>query len=297
MQFGASLAGAGHGLTLRSGPAGDFFTGVLACVVASPCTAPFMGSALAFAFASSALLALAVFLALGLGLALPFLLIGFVPSVGRWLPKPGAWMDTLKQVLAYPMYLTAVWLVWVLGNQRGVDAAGLVLAGAVALALALWWFERSRYRSIGWRLLALPPLLLALGVLHGVSKIEKTRAAEEARADGVVAFTSEKLAALRKEGKAVFVDIGADWCTTCKVNERAVLHTDAFRELLKRTGTVFMVGDWTDPNPQIEDFLREFHAVGVPLYVMFPQGGGPGHALPTVLTPSTVRQALEPAAR
>jgi len=297
VQFGASLAGVGQSLTQRSGPAGDFFTGVLACVVASPCTAPFMGSALAFAFASPAPVALAVFLALGLGLALPFLLIGFVPAIGRWLPKPGAWMDTLKQVLAYPMYLTAVWLVWVLGHQRGIDAVGLVLAGAVALALALWWFERSRYRGLGWRLLALLPLLAALAALQGVGRIEKSGTTAAARSDGAVAFTRAKLASLRAEGKAVFVDMTADWCTTCKVNERAVLHTEAFRELLQRTGTVFMVGDWTDPNPEIEDLLREFRAVGVPLYVVFPRGGGPGRTLPTVLTQGSVREALEAASR
>src|SRR5690606_34548238 len=128
-QIGTGLAGFGDALTRRGGPAGDFFTGVLAVVVASPCTAPFMGSALAFAFTAPALAALLVFVALGLGLALPFLLIGFVPALARLLPRPGAWMETFKQAMAFPMYLTAVWLVWVLGRQRGADAVGLVLLG------------------------------------------------------------------------------------------------------------------------------------------------------------------------
>src|SRR5690606_21825677 len=134
--IGLGLAGAGQSLAARQGPAGDFMTGVLAVVIASPCTAPFMVAALAFAFTAPAALAMLVFLALGLGLALPFLLIGFVPALARRLPRPGAWMDTLKQVLAFPMYLTAVWLLWVLGQQRGVDAIAIALGGLVLLALA-----------------------------------------------------------------------------------------------------------------------------------------------------------------
>ncbi|HEY1036009.1 MAG TPA: protein-disulfide reductase DsbD domain-containing protein, partial [Pseudoxanthomonas sp.] len=143
---GHRLAGAGHGLATRSGPAGDFFTGVLAVVVASPCTAPFMGVALAYAFTAPGVLGLLVFAVLGLGLALPFLLIGFVPALANRLPRPGVWMETLKQVLAFPMYLTAAWLLWVLGNQRGVDAIGLALAGLVVLTLGLWWWQRLRLR-------------------------------------------------------------------------------------------------------------------------------------------------------
>ena len=291
VQFGVGLTNAGQGLASRSGPAGDFFTGVLAVVVASPCTAPFMGSALAFAFASSTLTAFLVFIALGLGLALPFLAIGFVPALGRLLPRPGAWMETLKQLLAFPMYLTAAWLIWVLGNQRGVDAIGLVLVGVIVLGLALWWFERSRYGTGVWRALALVALLFALPPLYAISRLERS-AATPAEVSGQVAFSPAKLAELRKAGKAVFVDVGADWCTTCKVNERAVLHTDAFRDLLKRSDTVFMVADWTNPDPDIEAFLAKFRAVGVPLYVVF-RKGEEGRALPTVLTHGIVREALE----
>jgi thiol:disulfide interchange protein len=291
VQFGVGLTNAGQGLASRSGAAGDFFTGVLAVVVASPCTAPFMGSALAFAFASSTLMAFLVFVALGLGLALPFLLIGFVPALGRWLPKPGAWMETLKQLLAFPMYLTAAWLIWVLGNQRGVDAIGLVLVGAIALALALWWFERSRYGSNFGRALACIVLLLALPPLYAISQLEKQTASQSTSMDHV-AFNPVKLDELRKSGKTVFVDVGADWCTTCKVNEHAVLGTQAFRQLLEQTNTTLMVADWTNPDPDIEAFLARFHAVGVPLYVVF-RKGEEGRALPTVLTHGIVQDALE----
>ncbi|MFT3790218.1 MAG: protein-disulfide reductase DsbD [Rudaea sp.] len=291
VQFGAGLTNAGQGLAARSGPAGDFFTGVLAVVVASPCTAPFMGTALAFAFASSTSTAFLVFVALGLGLALPFLAIGFAPALGRLLPKPGAWMETLKQLLAFPMYLTAAWLVWVLGNQRGVDAIGLVLVGVIALALALWWFERSRYGSGTGRVFALIALLLALPPLYAISRLKRTAAAAT-EVSGQVAFSPSRLDELRKDGKAVFVDVGADWCTTCKVNERAVLYTDAFRELLKRTDTTLMVADWTNPDRDIEAFLARFHSVGVPLYVVF-RKGEEGRPLPTVLTQGIVESALE----
>jgi thiol:disulfide interchange protein DsbD len=292
VQFGVGLANTGQGLSARSGPTGDFATGVLAVVVASPCTAPFMGTALAFAFAHSALVAFCVFVALGFGLALPVLLIGFVPAFARWLPRPGAWMETLKQVLAFPMYLTAVWLIWVLGGQRGVDAIGLVLVGAVVLGLGLWWFERSRYRSAGWRALAFAALLLSLPPLYWLAHLPtKQNAKSETRG---IAFDPAKLEDLRKAGKTVFVDIGADWCTTCKVNEHAVLDSSAFGALLDETHATLMTGDWTNPDRDIEAFLARFHAVGVPLYVVFRDGDG-GHVLPTVLTQNVVRSALIPA--
>ena len=295
--IGAGLAGVGQNLGNRGGAAGDFFTGVLAVVVASPCTAPFMGSALAYAFSASSLVALLVFLALGVGLALPFLLIGFVPALAARLPRPGAWMETLKQLLAFPMYLTAVWLVWVLGNQRGIDAVGWVLIGAVVLALGLWWWERSRYRDgMLARAFALLVVLGAALPLWQVGQLALPRAAQAANAD-TFAYSAERLAELRAEGHGVFVDVGADWCVTCKVNEKAVLFTDAFRDLLKRNNAVFMSADWTNVDPAITAFLQQYKAVGVPLYVVFRAGEpGPGQALPTVLTQAIVEDAFKPKA-
>ena len=294
--IGAGLAGVGQELGNRSGPAGDFFTGVLAVVVASPCTAPFMGSALAFAFASSSLLALLVFLALGLGLALPFLVVGFVPALASRLPRPGAWMETLKQVLAFPMYLTAVWLAWVLGNQRGVDAVAWILIGAVVLAFGLWWWEHARYRSGAVaRVLAAVVVLASLLPLLAIVRLAPPAHAVAADTADSVAWSAERLAALRAQGRSVFVDMGADWCVTCKVNEKAVLDTAAFRDLLRRSNAVLMKGDWTNVDPAITAFLQEYHAVGVPLYVVFRAGKpGPGRVLPTVLTQGIVEQALAP---
>jgi thiol:disulfide interchange protein DsbD len=296
VQFGASLGNTGAGLAARSGPAGDFFTGVLAVVVASPCTAPFMGSALAYAFAAPMLSALLVFLALGAGLALPFLLIGFVPALARLLPKPGRWMETLKQVLAFPMYLTAAWLVWVLANQRGADAVGLVLVAMVLLAMTLWWFERSRTRGAASKVAVAVLALATLAPMYLLAHVPPPAVAATAE-EGVVAYSPQKLAELRAAGTPVFVDMTADWCVTCKANEHAVLDTPAFRDLLQRTGAVYMKGDWTDVNPAISAFLQEYHSPGVPLYVVFPKNGGPGRQLSTVLTSSMVEQALTEAAR
>lgn len=296
VQFGSSLGNAGAGLAARSGPAGDFFTGVLAVVVASPCTAPFMGSALAFAFAAPMLSSLLVFLMLGVGLALPFLLIGFVPALARLLPRPGRWMETLKQVLAFPMYLTAAWLVWVLANQRGADAVGLVLVAMVLLAMTLWWFERSRSRGtiskIAVAVLAIATVVPMVLLAHVPPPLRSATARQ-----GVVAYSPEKLAALRAAGTPVFVDMTADWCVTCKANEHTVLNTQAFRDLLDHTHAVYMQGDWTNVNPTISAFLQQYHSPGVPLYVVFPKNGGPGKQLSTVLTSSMVQQALTDAAR
>jgi thiol:disulfide interchange protein DsbD len=296
VQFGTSLGNTGTGLASRAGPAGDFFTGVLAVVVATPCTAPFMGSALAYAFTASMLSAFLVFMALGIGLALPFLAIAFVPALARLLPKPGRWMETLKQVLAFPMYLTAAWLVWVLANQRGADAVGLVLVAMVLLAMTLWWFERSRSRGA---LSKFAVALLALATLVPMALLSHVPppSANAVAADGVVAYSPQKLAELRAAGMPVFVDMTADWCVTCKANEHTVLDTQRFRDLLQRTGATYMKGDWTDVNPAISAFLAQYHSPGVPLYVVFPRDGGPGRQLSTVLTASMVERALTDAAR
>ncbi|MGN6193028.1 MAG: protein-disulfide reductase DsbD family protein, partial [Rhodanobacteraceae bacterium] len=291
VQFGAGLGNIGTGLTRRGGAAGHFFTGVLAVIVASPCTAPFMGVALAYAFVAPAAHELLVMLVLGIGLALPLTLIGLVPALARWLPKPGRWMETLKQVLAFPMYLSAVWLVWVLAHQRGADAVALVLIAMVLLAAALWWHARRQPdRTLG-HVFTLVLAIAAAASLYGVTRVAPISQTASSNGD-VIAFSPTKLQSLRETGTPVFVDIGADWCVTCKANEYAVLDTQGFKDLLARTGAVYMKGDWTDVDPEIGAYLKSFHSPGVPLYVVYPRGGGDGRALPTVLTASLVRNAL-----
>jgi thiol:disulfide interchange protein DsbD len=299
--LGGRWIGAGHSLTQRHGLAGDFFTGVLAVVVATPCTAPFMGAALAWAFVAPAPLALAVFAMLGLGLALPFVLIGVVPALAQRLPRPGAWMETLKQALAFPLYLTAAWLLWVLGRQRGADAIAWALVGLVAVAFAAWAWSRSQHRR---RLWSLPALLVATAALAyaglAIQRLPRPEAgtARIAVDDASrVAYSAERLAALRAARRTVFVNMTADWCVTCKANEKTVLGGDDFRNALADANAVYMVGDWTDVDPAITAFLQEHRAVGVPLYVVYPRDGGAPRVLPTVLTPAIVRDALREGSR
>jgi thiol:disulfide interchange protein DsbD len=223
-------------------------------------------------------------------------LIGLVPALAKLLPKPGRWMETLKQILAFPMYLSAVWLVWVLAHQRGADAVALVLVAMVLLAAAFWWHGRGGpARRLG-HVFTLVLALAGLASLYAVARVAPP--SHGAVADGgSVAFSPAKLQSLREAGTPVFVDIGADWCVTCKANEYAVLDTQGFHDLLAKTGAVYMKGDWTDVDPEIGAYLKSFHSPGVPLYVVYPRGGGAGHALPTVLTASLVRNALETAAQ
>ncbi|QNH22959.1 c-type cytochrome biogenesis protein [Xanthomonas sp. GW] len=290
----ANLGGLGQSLSSRSGPVGDFSTGVLACVVSSACVGPFMGLALGYAFAAPPAIGMLVFLTMGLGLALPFLLVGFIPSLAKRLPKPGPWMETLKQVLAFPMYLTAIWLLWVLGKQRGVDAVALLLVGATLLALGLWWIERARWRShtLGLRLASLL-VLLALLPVWGVTRLAPPSVTAERN---TVAFSPEMLDRLRTDNRVVFVNMTADWCVTCKANERNVLGSDAFRDTLKRVDAVYMKGDWTNEDARISAFLAEHKAVGVPLYVVYGPGAPPT-VLPPVLSQAVAEDALLRAAR
>ncbi|HEX7369764.1 MAG TPA: protein-disulfide reductase DsbD [Rhodanobacteraceae bacterium] len=296
VSFGSRLGNVGQGLTRRGGMAGPFFTGVLAVVVASPCTAPFMGAALAYAFIAPPAHELLVMLVLGIGLALPLTLIGLIPALARLLPKPGRWMETLKQILAFPMYLSAVWLVWVLAHQRGADAVALVLVAMVLLGAAAWWHGRGRTERKLGHAFTVVLALAAVVSLYGIARVAPPAHAATSEGD-VVAFSPAKLHALRAAGTPVFVDIGADWCVTCKVNEHVVLDTQSFKSLLTQTGAVYMKGDWTDVDPAIGAYLKQFHSPGVPLYVVYPRDGGAGHVLPTVLTASLVHDALESAAQ
>lgn len=299
-QANIALGGRGAALTTRGGAGGDFFTGVLAVVLATPCTAPFMGAALTYAFVGPTAGALLVFLALGLGLALPFLLIGFVPALARRLPKPGAWMDTLKQFLAFPLYATAAWLVWVLARLRGADAVGLWMVAAIGLALAAWAWTRSRSGGARtWQAVAVLALLALGWPLARLHALPRPQAVATVQDDDLatVAWSPQALADLRAQGRPIFVNVTADWCVTCKANERTVFAGTAFRDALREANAAYVVGDYTDVDPALTAYLQAHRAVGVPLYVVYPRGGGEGEILPTLLTPGTVMAALARAAR
>lgn len=299
VEFGTSIMGVGTELQDKEGYSGSFFTGILASVVASPCTAPFMGAALGFAFTQPPLVALAVFFALGLGMALPFLLISFNPTLSSLLPHPGKWMLTFKQVLAFPLYATVVWLLWVLGNQTGTDGMALVVACCVLLALASWMYQnRLGIKKPFWRYANAFIILLCLITTIGVvrSPLLQTQAvAQVISADASYeAFSNARLAELRNEGKPVFVNMTASWCITCLVNEKVALDTDEFTEALADNDVTYLKGDWTNNDPEITEVLRSYETSGVPLYLMFPADPSqPAEILPQILTTGIVVDALE----
>ena len=255
-----------------SSVAGSFGTGALAAFIATPCSAPFMASALGAALLLPPFQGLLVFAALGLGLALPFLAIGWFPALRARLPRPGAWMATLQRVLSVPMFLTALGLAWVLGRQAGIDGMALGLAAVLLLALGLWWVGRRQHggKSRSW-LPLLPAALLAIGTASFVPAVASVPAAV-VRSQLVEPFSEARLAELRAGGTPVFVDFTADWCLTCKVNEKAAIERDATQATFARHGVVTLVGDWTRGDPAITRFLAGHGRNSIPFYLFYAPG-------------------------
>lgn len=302
-QVGAGrFAGMGQNLAGKGGAAGSFFTGMLAVVVATPCTAPFMAAALGYAATQSAAVLLSIFLALAMGFALPFLALGFSPSVLKHIPRPGPWMDVFKQVLAFPMFGAALWLVWVLTQQTGPDGLFAILAAALTLAFALWAFGASRNASgrggvLGLASATLGLVLTVLLVLRvGESVATETNASGGSLGGGSLGyenFSSERLAELRASGTPVFVNATAAWCITCLVNEQVALSSDRLKERFDQDGIIALKADWTNQNPQITALLSEYGRNGVPLYLYFAPGADVAEVLPQLLTQAIVLAALD----
>lgn len=272
----------------RPGASGAFATGALAAFVATPCTGPFMGAALGAALVLPAAAALLVFAGLGLGIALPFLAIGFVPALRRRLPRPGAWMGRLRRILSVPMFLTALALAWVLGRQAGVDGMTIGLAAVLLAGFGLWWTGR-RQASGGER--AWWPAVPALALAGVAVVLVKPQAATSAPAlAGAEPFSEARLAALRAEGRPVFAYFTADWCLTCKVNEKAAIETDVATRAFKDGGVAVLVGDWTDGDPVLGRFIETHNRAGVPLYLWYPKGAVEPQVLPQVLTAGMLAQ-------
>jgi thiol:disulfide interchange protein/DsbC/DsbD-like thiol-disulfide interchange protein len=286
--FEIGTVGIGGALASGGGTSGAFWTGALAAFIATPCTGPFMGAALGAALVLPPAAALTIFAGLGLGLALPFLLLGFVPALRRRLPKPGAWMDRFRRLLSIPMFLTALGLAWILGRQSGVDGMTMGLAAALAVAVALWWIGRRQSSGRrGWVALV-PALAVAIALIVVLPK--EAAQASSAQAGGMLAaepFSETRLAALQGEGRPVFVYFTADWCLTCKVNEKAAIERTEVADAFKAKQVAVLVGDWTDGDPVIGRFIESHGRSGVPLYLFYKPGAAP-EILPQVLTPSTL---------
>ncbi len=292
INFGTSLMGAGQGLTQKSGLSGSFFTGVLAAVVASPCTAPFMGTALGFALTQPAYVCIAVFAALGLGMALPLLLLCYLPALAQRLPKPGVWMDNLKQFLAFPLYLSAIWLLWVYGRQTSVNGMAALAAGAVLIAFGFWLLGRDASGIWKW----IRRALIALSLIAAISIPFKTRDQNQLVENNGrwQAYSPALVAELRAQGRPVFINLTADWCLTCLANERIALHTEAVEKTFDELNVATIKGDWTNTDPEITELLQEYGRSGVPLYLWFPANHtGKADILPQLLTKDLLINTLK----
>jgi thiol:disulfide interchange protein len=269
-------AGWGGQLTRQGGSLGSFFTGVLAVVVASPCTAPFMGVALGFGLAQPTSVLISIFFLLGLGLAFPYLLFVIFPGIANHMPKPGRWMQTLKQVMAVPLLLTTIWLLWVLGQVRGINGVAAVLVGCVALGFALFLKRRA------WSVIA--AVVMTAGSIF-IYQSAAIAVSDSQSSELWKPYSDARLSELK--GKNVFVNMTADWCLTCKVNERLVFDDAEVRALMQAKNVIWLKGDWTQRNEEITRFLNRYDRVGVPFYVLYSLSNPGGTPLPEVLTKSS----------
>ncbi|HCW59677.1 MULTISPECIES: protein-disulfide reductase DsbD family protein [Sphingobium] len=277
--------GGGDGLAGKGGTMGAFWTGALVAFVATPCTGPFMAAAMGAALLLPLAAALAIFAGLGLGLALPFLLLAYIPALRSRLPRPGAWMGRFQKLLSVPMFLTALGLAWLLGQQRGVSGMTIGLGAALLLALLLWWLGARQHGGKGGGLIA---GIGALALLAGAAIALPTAAPAQAENNATsVAFAVEKLDGLRAAKKPVFLYFTADWCLTCKANEAAAIDRAEVRAAFDKAGVTVMVGDWTSADPAITRFLESKGRSGVPLYLWYAPGKE-AVVLPQLLTPATL---------
>jgi thiol:disulfide interchange protein/DsbC/DsbD-like thiol-disulfide interchange protein len=304
-EVGGGLAGVGDGLTRGDGYGSSFFTGVLATVVATPCSAPFMAPALGAALTLPAINALCIFAALGFGIALPYVLLSFAPWIGRALPKPGAWMDTLKQLFAFPVYGTAAWLLWVLSQQTSPFGLGAALGGLILIALAAWAYQKSHFTSGGRRVTVLVTAVasLLIAIVLPVKFADTANASPSAAAaaasgsDEWQPYSAARVAELQAAGKPLLVNFTASWCLTCLVNERNAFADSAVQEIFHNKKVTLMKGDWTNRDAAISQALSSFGRAGVPLYVVYNGKAGSTEpvVLPQLLTASVVQDAFSDA--
>jgi thiol:disulfide interchange protein DsbD len=301
-EWGAFAQSMTSNLSARGRYADAFLGGVLASVVATPCTAPFMGAAVGFTLGQSAPLALAVFAMMGIGMAAPVLALAHFPAALRKLPRPGAWMETFKQVLAFPLYATVAWLTWVLGAQSGNDAVLALLAGLVLVAMAAWMYGRFEHSAGPWRAAVAAILAVAgLAVAWPSSQPPAPGGAIATRAGELPwqEWTPEKVSALTAQGRVVFVDFTAAWCVTCQVNKRVALNDAAVVKAFDERAVVALRADWTRHDPRITATLSALGRNAIPVYAIYVPGQDQPRLLPEVLTPNIVLEEISrlPAAK
>lgn len=294
-EFGQLAPSGVAGWTSRNRGLDAFGSGVLVVVIASPCTAPFMGAALGYALAGSALITLLVFAALGVGMALPYVLLAWFPGWRRRLPRSGPWLLRFKQLLAFPLYATVIWLAWVLGAQRDNDAVVRLLLAMLALGFALWAWRIVRSGGArGWSVAGLAALIAGVVVaspLFGSEQDAKARQASAPAQDRWEDYSAARVADLQAAGRTVFVDFTAAWCVTCQVNKRLVLDTAEMRAALARANVALLRADWTRRDAAITQALTALGRNGVPVYVVYRPGQAP-RLLPEILQRQTVLDAV-----
>ena len=281
MVLGTSLArlssiSLGKGDSIES-----FLTGVLAVIVASPCTAPFMGSAIGFALLQPSFYSVLIFLGLGIGFSLPYLVLSAKPSLLSFLPKPGQWMETFKQFMAFPMWASALWLLWVLSSQVNNQEVIQVLLGALLIIIGLWLVEKNNSKTNWIRWIVRLPFILLL--VFSLWLIPTSYSDLDESKQNQLAYSPQLLEDLREENALVFLNFTADWCITCKVNESVALKTSKVRKLLTDKDITYIEADWTRKDPVISSALEEYGRTGLPLYLLFPSKGDP-LILPEILT-------------
>jgi len=263
----------------------SFMTGVLATTVASPCTAPFMGPALGFAITQTTPVALLIFGFLGLGMSLPLLVLSWVPSVYKIFPKPGAWMHLIKQLLAIPLVLTTIWLLWIVGRQTNIDVVASILVGITSLSVGVWFLKTTLHQNTWCKAIACCCLVLAALIPFNVLTQQKTDPKWEM-------YSAEKLRSLKSIKKPVFINVSADWCITCLLNEKLVLDSETFYSTLKDNNITYLKADWTNHDVEITNFLNSYERTGVPLYVYFPGDGEKEQILDQILSPNEITTIL-----
>ncbi len=267
-------------------PSSAFITGILAVIVATPCTAPFMGTALGFALTQSNTEALCIFASLGFGMALPLTAITFIPSLHSVMPKPGMWMVRLKEFFAFPLYMTCVWLLWVLANQTSTTALAFVLLGLVAICFTIWCFKTQIF---GFKVLGVAALAGLLSLFTTDVLTPQTQDSHHQH----LAYSPKALEELREQGTPVFIDLTADWCITCIANEKSTLEKPEVQQAFNDANIVYMVGDWTNYDPDITALIEQHQRSGIPLYLLYPpRPNAPATILPQLLSPSTVLEAI-----
>lgn len=297
-EIGGSVQAVGHGLASGGGRLGAFMTGALAVIVATPCTAPFMGAAMGYAVTQPPQIALAVFLALALGFAAPVVLLSFAPGWLRILPRPGRWMVILKQAFAFPMFATAIWLVWVASVQAGSGGVIAALAAILVAGFVVWLLQVGRGAGAGARIaLGALALLATVGAGAFVLQSAVPVPSSEAPAGDIEAWSPERVAALQAEGRPVFVNFTAAWCITCLANDRVALARQEVKDAFAARSVAYLKADWTNRNAVIAATLAEHGRAGVPLYLFYPgRKGAPPEILPQLLTTDLLIEAATRAA-